>query len=88
MSDEISRYVSEHARSKCAVFPGSAQVQTLAWSQASIMYNARDGQHGLPTDKFGGYFYLTVNHSDFDPEWPISTDWPAVVCPSGCPARS
>lgn len=79
MSDETSRYVSEHARSHCALFPGSKQVQTLPWSQASLVLNRRDGSSGLPSDKYDGYFYLSVNHSDLDPEWPISTDWPAVV---------
>jgi transcriptional regulator with XRE-family HTH domain len=43
------------------------------------LHNPKDGRCGRPSDKFDSYFTLTVIHSDFDPDWPITTDWPAVT---------
>lgn len=74
--DEISSNVTEHVRAGCSAFPGSKQAQSMPWSHATELFNGRDGR---PADRFESYFYLSVNHSDFDPDWPISTDWPAVV---------
>lgn len=79
MTSPISALTGEHLRVRAAVFPGSAQVQALSWSQAALLHNRRDGRCGLPSDKFDSYFTLTVIHSDFDPDWPITTDWPAVT---------
>jgi transcriptional regulator with XRE-family HTH domain len=37
----------------------------------------------LPSGSFGGrlgsFFYTTVRHTEFAPEWPITPDWAAVV---------
>ena len=29
--------------------------------------------------RFGPFYYATVHHTEFDPDWPIVTDWPEVI---------
>jgi len=72
---EESDLLAEHTGTRCAVFPGSRQVQLLPWS-TSATSRPRTG-HGQAL--FDSYFYVTVDHSDFDPEWPIATDWSTVM---------
>lgn len=76
---EESELIAEHARARAAMFPGSHQVQGMPWSTAVHATAERVDRLSLPPDGLESYFYTTVYHSDFDPEWPISTDWPAVI---------
>lgn len=74
-----SELMADFVRSHAAAFPGSSQAQERPWSTAIQLFNGRDGTHGRPGDRYDSYFFTTVNHSDFDPDWPIATDWPAVI---------
>lgn len=76
---ETSKLINEHLRIEAATFPGSRQAQLRPWDRASQIHNPRDGSRGRHSDSYPGWFVLTVNHADFDPEWPITTDWPTVV---------
>lgn len=75
----MSALINQHLQVRAAIFPGSAQVQAMSWNQASEMHNPKDGRRGKASDVFGSYFSLTVIHTDFDPDWPITVEWPAVI---------
>ncbi|TQJ51839.1 hypothetical protein FBY26_3577 [Phycicoccus sp. SLBN-51] len=58
----------------------------MPWSVASQLSARFDHERVTHPEAFAcdpqtfvGFFYTTVYHSDFDPDWPISTDWAAVM---------
>lgn len=78
--------IAEFTRVGAAAFPGSRQAQERPWSVASHRSFRDDHERNLRPATFAAdpgtidsYFFTTVYHSDFDPEWPIATDWPAVL---------
>jgi hypothetical protein len=73
--DDETGLLAQHTDARAAIFPGSRQVQLLPWS-TSAHSGRRNGDERTPYDS---YFYVTVDHTDFDPEWPISVDWPTVI---------
>lgn len=78
MPDITKALNEEFVRSGATAFPGSSQVQGLSWSVATHM--AHDvGPQGPWREPFGSFFYVATYHTNFDPDWPIVTDWPAVV---------
>ncbi|MCR1785922.1 helix-turn-helix domain-containing protein [Nocardioides carbamazepini] len=77
--DRFDTRVATYADARGAAFPGSPQAQQRTPSQFVEHANHRNGRSGRGSDAFESYFYATVFHTDFAPEWPIATDWPAVV---------
>lgn len=78
--------IAEFTRCSAAAFPGSRQAQERPWSVASHSAFRDDQERKTHPATFAAdpgtidsYFFTTVYHSDFDPEWPIATDWPAVL---------
>lgn len=68
----------EFAASGASPFPGSIQVQGRRWTVMSHLAN--DAAKGARwDDPFGSFYFTTIHHTDFDPDWPILTDWRAVV---------
>lgn len=51
----------------------------MPWASAITCVADRKDYPASESGNYDGYFYTTVLHSDFDPEWPITTDWPSVV---------
>jgi transcriptional regulator with XRE-family HTH domain len=76
---EESTLMAQHTRARGATFPGSGQVQSMHWSVAVHADGAAQREYESHPQTYDAYFYTTVYHSDFDPEWPVSTDWSAVV---------
>jgi transcriptional regulator with XRE-family HTH domain len=78
--------IAEFTRCGAAAFPGSRQAQERPWSVATHSAFRDDHERNEHPATFAAdpgtidsYFLTTVYHSDFDPEWPIATDWPAVL---------
>lgn len=70
--------IAEYTRVGGVAFPGSKQAQEGRPSLS--IHQVNEGP--VPTDwtaPFGSFFYRVRYHTDFDPEWPISIDWPAVI---------
>jgi transcriptional regulator with XRE-family HTH domain len=79
VADETGSLINDYAVAHAAAFPGSSQAQGRPCDVVSERANNRNGHDGSPTDAYKTYFYATVFHTDFAPDWPIATDWPAVV---------
>jgi transcriptional regulator with XRE-family HTH domain len=81
-----SDLMAEFTKVGAAAFPGSRQAQERPWSVASHSSFRDDGERTAHQATFAAdpgtidsYYFTTVYHSDFDPEWPIATDWQAVI---------
>jgi transcriptional regulator with XRE-family HTH domain len=83
---ETNELIAMHTRARAATFPGSRQAQARPWSIASLLSSRFDHERATHPEAYtadpgtyDAFFYTTVYHSDFDPEWPITTDWPTVI---------
>lgn len=79
VDDDTKRLISEYTAAHGAAFPGSRAVQDRPWAIVAQLLNDRDGRNGQPHDGYGTYFFATIFHTDFAPDWPIASDWPAVI---------
>ncbi|KAA1397783.1 helix-turn-helix domain-containing protein [Aeromicrobium ginsengisoli] len=77
VSTDFDELAAEFSRAACATFPGSPQAQQAPWSVLSHVANHEASLSPDPDE--GSFFFAAIYHTDFDPEWPIPTDWPAVV---------
>lgn len=69
---------AQHERLGLARFPGSRQAQELDFTSSMQSMNLDEG-HQSRDDPFVMFFFTSIAHTTFDPEWPIEPNWPAMV---------
>jgi transcriptional regulator with XRE-family HTH domain len=73
----VSELSQEHAAVRAAMFPATADIESMR-SARTIHLSGR-GPGGSSASRFESFFITVVLFTDFDPVWPIKTNWPYAI---------
>lgn len=73
----VSELTQEHAAVRAAMFPATADIESMR-SARTIHLSGR-GPGGSSASQFESFFITVVLFTDFDPVWPIKTNWPYAI---------
>jgi len=74
---DVSELTQEHAALRAAMFPATADIESMRW--ASAIHLSGRGPGGSPAGQFESFFITVVLFTEFDPVWPIKTNWPYAI---------